>query len=210
MSRLISRYGVARYVRQPYLSTNSNPSGVLPSPRYTHPESASMQRLEKEAVAQLHKGFPSDTVSACWAVALIRPRSVALAVPLAGGAPSGRDDSLPWGHRTSGDRCSLGTAHRGRELRGLAMPSSGDVGLSRCHTEYVLENDEHRLVTVAEGLVRSLPDTDTYPVTSAAMDTQGNLHAGANVFHLTRRPCAALVAIASAAPAIAGPLSIAW
>jgi len=70
----------------------------------------------------------------------------------------------------------------------------------------VLENNERRLVTAAEAIVRSLPDNDTNTVASAAMDTHGNVHTGVNVFHFTGGPCAELVVIAAAAQAFAGPL----
>ncbi|TFC91940.1 cytidine deaminase [Cryobacterium sp. TMT3-29-2] len=70
----------------------------------------------------------------------------------------------------------------------------------------MLENNERRLVTAAEAIARSLPDNDTHTVASAAMDTQGNVHTGVNVFHFTGGPCAELVVIAAAAQALAGPL----
>lgn len=70
----------------------------------------------------------------------------------------------------------------------------------------MLENNERHLVTAAEAIVRSLPDNDTHTVASAAMDTQGNVHTGVNVFHFTGGPCAELVVIAAAAQALAGPL----
>jgi len=71
----------------------------------------------------------------------------------------------------------------------------------------VLENNERHLVTAAEAIVRSLPDNDTHTVASAAMDTQGNVHTGVNVFHFTGGPCAELVVIAAAAQALVGPWS---
>ena len=70
----------------------------------------------------------------------------------------------------------------------------------------MLENNERRLVAAAEAIVRSLPDNDTHTVAAAAMDTQGDVHTGVNVFHFTGGPCAELVVIAAAAQALAGPL----
>jgi cytidine deaminase len=70
----------------------------------------------------------------------------------------------------------------------------------------VLENQERRLVSIAEEIVRSLPHDDTHTVAAAAMDNRGNVHTGVNVFHFTGGPCAEVVTIAAAAQALAGLL----
>jgi len=55
-----------------------------------------------------------------------------------------------------------------------------------------------RLVDVAEGIVPSLPAGEIHTVAAAAMDVNGDIHTGVNVFHFTGGPCAELVAIGAA------------
>lgn len=70
----------------------------------------------------------------------------------------------------------------------------------------MLEKIEERLVAAAESVARALPAADAHTVAAAAMDVDGVVHTGANVFHFTGGPCAELVAIGAAAAASAGPL----
>lgn len=70
----------------------------------------------------------------------------------------------------------------------------------------MLEANEQRLVDVAEAIVRSLPTGQIHTVAAAAMDVNGAIHTGVNVFHFTGGPCAELVAIGAAAGAGVEPL----
>ena len=70
----------------------------------------------------------------------------------------------------------------------------------------MLETNEQRLVDAAESIVRSLPAGEIHTVAAAAMDINGDIHTGVNVFHFTGGPCAELVAIGAAAGAGAAPL----
>ena len=70
----------------------------------------------------------------------------------------------------------------------------------------MLEKIEQRLVAAAEQVVRALPAGDTHTVAAAAMDVDGAVHTGVNVYHFTGGPCAELVAVGAAAAASAGPL----
>jgi cytidine deaminase len=70
----------------------------------------------------------------------------------------------------------------------------------------MLEANEQRLVDVAKRIVRSLPAGEIHTVAAAAMDVNGDIHTGVNVFHFTGGPCAELVAIGAAAGAGAEPL----
>lgn len=71
---------------------------------------------------------------------------------------------------------------------------------------HILETNEQRLVDVAQSLVRLLPAGETHTVAAAAMDINGDIHTGVNVFHFTGGPCAELVAIGAAAGAGGEPL----
>ena len=70
----------------------------------------------------------------------------------------------------------------------------------------MLEKIEERLVAAAESVVHALSGGDTHTVAAAAMDVDGVIHTGANVFHFTGGPCAELVVLGAAAAASAGPL----
>jgi cytidine deaminase len=70
----------------------------------------------------------------------------------------------------------------------------------------VLNEIEGRALDAAETLAASLPGDDAHTVAAAAMDADGGIHTGVNVFHFTGGPCAELVAIGAAAAAGAGPL----
>ena len=70
----------------------------------------------------------------------------------------------------------------------------------------MLEKIEQRLVAAAEQVVAGLPGSDTHTVAAAAMDVDGRIHTGVNVFHFTGGPCAELVVLGAAAAASAAPL----
>lgn len=70
-----------------------------------------------------------------------------------------------------------------------------------------MEKIEARVVAAAEAVVRSLPTGGSHTVGAAAMDANGDIYTGANVFHFTGGPCAELVAVGAAAAAGAGPLT---
>ncbi|SIN45063.1 ASCH domain-containing protein [Micromonospora cremea] len=70
----------------------------------------------------------------------------------------------------------------------------------------MLEKIERRLVAAAEAVVRSPSTGDAHTVAAAAMDANGDIYSGVNVFHFTGGPCAELVVIGSAAAANAPPL----
>ncbi|WP_244298936.1 ASCH domain-containing protein [Micromonospora cremea] len=55
-------------------------------------------------------------------------------------------------------------------------------------------------------MVRSPSTGDAHTVAAAAMDANGDIYSGVNVFHFTGGPCAELVVIGSAAAANAPPL----
>jgi cytidine deaminase len=52
----------------------------------------------------------------------------------------------------------------------------------------MLDASEQLLVDVAEGIVRSLPAGEIHTVAAAAMDVNGDIHTGVNVFHFTGGP----------------------
>lgn len=70
----------------------------------------------------------------------------------------------------------------------------------------MLEKIEQHLVAAAEQVLGPLPAGGTHTVAAAAMDVDGGIHTGVNVFHFTGGPCAELVAMGAAAAAGAGPL----
>lgn len=65
---------------------------------------------------------------------------------------------------------------------------------------------EVRVIEAAAALADSLGTDPNHTVAAAAMDTNGRIHTGVNVYHFTGGPCAELVAIGTAAAAGAGPL----
>ena len=65
---------------------------------------------------------------------------------------------------------------------------------------------ELRVVAAAEKLAATLEDGTYHTVAAAAMDAEGRIHTGVNVFHFTGGPCAELVVLGIAAAAQAGPL----
>ena len=70
----------------------------------------------------------------------------------------------------------------------------------------MLENIDRRLVEAAEAIARSLRGSEAHTVAAAAMDANGDIYTGVNVFHFTGGPCAELVAVGAAAAASAAPL----
>jgi cytidine deaminase len=70
----------------------------------------------------------------------------------------------------------------------------------------MLEPHEQRLADATSRLVRSLPASDGHTVMAAAMDVDGEIHTGVNIFHVAGGPCAELVAVGAAAAAGAAPL----
>ena len=69
-----------------------------------------------------------------------------------------------------------------------------------------LHASEVRLIAAAEALARTLGADPDHTMAAAALDADGRIHTGVNVFHFTGGPCAELVALGAAAAAHAGPL----
>jgi len=67
---------------------------------------------------------------------------------------------------------------------------------------------EQRILDAATKLVARLPDGDAlHTVAAAAMDVQGNIYTGVNVYHFTGGPCAEVVALGAAATAGSRPIA---
>ncbi|RRJ86455.1 hypothetical protein EG850_08915 [Gulosibacter macacae] len=62
------------------------------------------------------------------------------------------------------------------------------------------------LIAVATELAARLRHGDTHTVAAAAVDRQGRIHSGVNVYHFTGGPCAELVVLGAAAAAQADAL----
>lgn len=60
----------------------------------------------------------------------------------------------------------------------------------------------------AVDLASTLGENDDHSVAAAAIDADGRLHTGVNVFHFTGGPCAELVVLGVAAAAHASPLRV--
>lgn len=58
---------------------------------------------------------------------------------------------------------------------------------------------ERRVIEAAEALARTLGDDDNHTVAAAAIDVDGRIHRGVNVYHFTGGPCAEVVALGVAA-----------
>lgn len=67
----------------------------------------------------------------------------------------------------------------------------------------MLYNVESKVLDAALKLAASLPDTDEHTVAAAAMDANGVIYTGVNVYHFTGGPCAELVVLGVAATATA-------
>jgi cytidine deaminase len=67
----------------------------------------------------------------------------------------------------------------------------------------MLYNVESKVLDAALKLAASLPDTDEHTVAAAAMDANGVIYTGVNVYHFTGGPCAELVVLGVAAAATA-------
>lgn len=76
----------------------------------------------------------------------------------------------------------------------------------------VLSEAERSLVKTATDLINSIPRTEYYSVSSAALSSSGKVYTGVNVFHFTGGPCAELVVLGAAAAAgavaRAGPAAV--
>jgi cytidine deaminase len=68
---------------------------------------------------------------------------------------------------------------------------------------------EQRILDAATELVARLPDTPEalHTVAAAAMDAEGDIYTGVNVYHFTGGPCAELVALGVAAAGGCGPIA---
>jgi cytidine deaminase len=66
-----------------------------------------------------------------------------------------------------------------------------------------------RILDAATELVARLPDAPyaLHTVAAAAMDVEGNVYTGVNVYHFTGGPCAEVVALGAAAAAGSGPIA---
>ena len=71
----------------------------------------------------------------------------------------------------------------------------------------MLYANEQRVLDAATELVGRIPDSPNHTVPAAAMDTEGRIFTGTNVYHFTGGPCAELVVLGAAATAGAGPLT---
>ena len=71
----------------------------------------------------------------------------------------------------------------------------------------MLYANEQRVLDAATELVGRIPDSPNHTVAAAAMDTEGRIFTGTNVYHFTGGPCAELVVLGAAATAGAGPLT---
>jgi len=67
----------------------------------------------------------------------------------------------------------------------------------------MLYNVESKVLDAALKLAASLPDIDEHTVAAAAMDANGVIYTGVNVYHFTGGPCAELVVLGVAAAATA-------
>jgi cytidine deaminase len=68
---------------------------------------------------------------------------------------------------------------------------------------------EQRILDAATELAARLPDTPSalHTVAAAAMDVEGNIYTGVNVYHFTGGPCAEVVALGVAATGGSGPIA---
>ncbi len=71
----------------------------------------------------------------------------------------------------------------------------------------MLYANEQRVLDAANELVGRIGDNPNHTVAAAAMDTEGRIFTGTNVYHFTGGPCAELVVLGAAATAGAGPLT---
>ncbi|MEI2775270.1 MAG: ASCH domain-containing protein [Tetrasphaera sp.] len=67
--------------------------------------------------------------------------------------------------------------------------------------------NEVAILDAATALAGRLGWSDDHTVAAAAIDLQGRVHTGVNVYHFTGGPCAELVVLGAAATAGAGPLA---
>ncbi|MGO4190507.1 ASCH domain-containing protein [Arthrobacter sp. YAF17] len=71
----------------------------------------------------------------------------------------------------------------------------------------MLYANEQRVLDAASELAGRIGDSPNHTVAAAAMDTEGRIFTGTNVYHFTGGPCAELVVLGAAATAGAGPLT---
>lgn len=70
----------------------------------------------------------------------------------------------------------------------------------------MLLNYEHKLLQAAQELIDRLPVNEDHTVAAAAMDADGRIFTGVNVYHFSGGPCAELVTLGVAAAADSAPL----
>jgi cytidine deaminase len=104
--------------------------------------------------------------------------------------------------RGSGGRDS-GAIMRLEDRRAAA---AADTAADRQDVRMRITDPGRRVIEAAESLARTLGPDPSHTVAAAALDEDGRVHVGANVFHFTGGPCAELVALGVAAAAHAGPL----